>query len=133
MGTSSQFDYELLNGQRVESIIGLGVDSGKAGLNAEQVAICLERETLLISVNPSTDEIVLESSSDRDTLLGPARRWVSVASLSQYVGNELGWSWMARNYRGYSDLFILSFDVLTPQIAFCGAATSLWIYEMRKI
>ena len=133
MGTSSQFDYGLLNGQRVESIMGLGVDNGKAGLNAEEVALCLERETLLISVNPSTDEIILESSSDRDTPLGPARRWVSMSSLSQYVGKELGWSWMARDYRGYADLFILSFDAVWPQIAFCGAASSLWIYEMRQL
>jgi len=113
--------------------MGLGVDNGKAGLNAEEVALCLERETLLISVNPSTDEIILESSSDRDTLLGPARRWVSMSSLSQYVGKELGWSWMARDYRGYADLFILSFDAVWPQIAFCGAASSLWIYEMRQL
>jgi hypothetical protein len=113
--------------------MGCRAQATKGGIKVEKVAVCLERTTLLISTNEDTDEIVLKVSEDRRAILGPARRWKSIASLTKYVGKELGWCWTARNYRGYADLFILSFDGIEPEIVFCGIASSLWIYKMKRM
>jgi hypothetical protein len=109
-----------------------GAKVTRNGIKVEKVAVCLERTTLLISVNEDTDEIVLKVSEDRRAVLGPARRWKSLEPLTRYVGKKLGWCWTARNYRGYSDLFILSFDVIEPQIVFCAIASFLYIYKMKR-
>jgi hypothetical protein len=127
------FDYDLLHAQRLVSIMGCGAKVAKDGLKVDKVAVCLQRSTLLISVNEDTDEIVLKVSEDKRAILGPARRWKSLEPLTQYVGKELGWCWTARNYKGYADLFILSFHGIEPQIVFCGIASSLWIYRMKRI
>lgn len=133
MKKQSDFDYEQLDGQRVASIMGRGIKNAEDGLNVDEVAIGLERMTLLITVNLDTDEIILKAGEDKKALLGSSRRWKSLAPLSKYVGKELGWSWAVRNYRGYSDLFVLSFHGIEPQIVFCGIASSLWIYRMKRI
>jgi hypothetical protein len=127
------FDYDLVLGQRVASIMGCGTKVGKDGINVDKVAVCMERSTLLISIDGDTDEIVLKVSEDRRAILAPARRWKSFKPLAKYVGKELGWCWTARNYKGYDDLFILSFHGIEPQIVFCGIASSLWIYMMKRI
>jgi Family of unknown function (DUF6334) len=127
------FDYDLVLGQRVASIMGCGTKVGKDGINVDKVAVCMERSTLLISIDGDTDEIVLKVSEDRRAILAPARSWKSFEPLATYVGKELGWCWRARNYKGYDDSFILSFHGIEPQIVFCAIASSLWIYMMKRI
>jgi hypothetical protein len=133
MGNPLNFDYDLLHGQRLASITGCGAKAAKGGVKVERVAIGLERTALVISINEDTDEIVLKASQAKRTLLGSSRRWKSLAPLTKYVGKELGWCWTARNYKGYADLFILSFQGIEPQIVFCGIASNLWIYRMKRM
>jgi uncharacterized protein DUF6334 len=133
MKTPLNFDYDLLHEQRLASIMGYGAKAAKGGINVDKVAVCLERTTLLISIDEDTDEIVLTVSEDKRSLLGSSRSWKSLAPLTKYVGKELGWCWTARNYKGYSDLFILSFHGIEPQVMFCGIASGLWIYKMRRM
>jgi hypothetical protein len=133
MKTPLNFDYELLHEQRLASIMGYGAKAAKGGINVGKVAVCLERTTLLISIDEDTDEIVLSVSEDKRSMLGSPRSWKNLAPLAKYVGKKLGWCWTARNYKGYSDLFILSFHGIEPQIMFCGIASSLWVYKMKRM
>lgn len=126
------FDYELLHGQRVVSIRGRELQRSQNGFAAcEEVAICLERDALIISVNVDTDEIILRKEDDLASL--SSDQWQDLEMLSKYIGQDLGWCWVGRNYRGYADLFLLSFEAVEPHLAFCGAASVVWFYEMRKL
>jgi uncharacterized protein DUF6334 len=128
------FDYELLHGQRVTSIKGSGVQRGKDGSTVcEKVAVLLERTALIISVNEDTDEVVVQEAEGLWILAGHSSSWTNLELLSEYLGRELGWCWVGRNYRGYADTFVLSFSGLEPEIAFCGVASSLWFYKMNKV
>lgn len=106
------------------------------GVGCERSEQSLELSTLepvCESLDALTDEIVLKASQAKRTLLGSSRRWKSLAPLTKYVGKELGWCCTARNYKGYADLFILSFQGIEPQIVFCGIASNLWIYRMKRM
>ena len=37
------------------------------------------------------------------------------------------------DYKGYDDLFVLSFQGIKPQIVFCAIASFLWIYRMKRM
>ena len=127
------FDYDSLQGQRVVSIMGCAARQTKEGMKVNQVALILERATLLISVHEDTDEIILRASEDGRAIMGSSRKWRKLTPLSKYTAKKVGWCWTARNDRGYGDLFILSFRGIEPEIVFCGIASSLWIYKVKRI
>lgn len=133
MNSLLSFDYDSLQGQRVESIMGCGARQTKEGMKVKEVALVLERTTLLISVNEDTDEIILRASEDRLAIMGSSRKWRKLTPLSRYTAKKVGWCWTARNDRGYGDLFILSFRGIEPEIVFCAIASSLWMYKVKRI
>jgi hypothetical protein len=47
--------------------------------------------------------------------------------IADAIGSALGWCWIGRNYRGYPDMFTLSFSGIDPQICFLGGAFTLTI------
>ena len=58
--------------------------------------------------------------------------------ISQVVGRLVGWSWVATNYRGYSDTFTLAIgdaptDALTPKLLFLCEGGRLSCFHLEPI
>jgi hypothetical protein len=87
---------------------------------------------LVVSVDLDTDQIKLRRIDDPEALSGLSA-WDTFELLQGYVGQELGWCWVGRNYRGYADTFVMSFAGIEPQIALVGAASTLLFYKMLKV
>jgi hypothetical protein len=123
-----------LRGQRVNSIQGTRVRQDKDGFSiCDEVAVSLQETSLLVSVNLDTDEIILQQSKDVGSLVEVPSTLTTLEPLNEYVGRELGWRWVGRNYLGYADTFVLSFSGIEPEIALCGTASSLWVYKIRRV
>lgn len=111
-----QFDYEMVEGETVTSVVGQADENG----NWWSVAILLGSRALVLRVDEDSDEIsaTLEAA--------PAgANWVQVKPMQLAVGSALGWCWIGRNYRGYLDMFTVSFSDLEPQFLFIGVASAL--------
>ncbi|MFV0624284.1 DUF6334 family protein [Sphingomonas sp. ac-8] len=117
--TMLQFDYDKAHGQVATAV--LGRRDGAAGWHG--VAVVIEDRALVLRVDADTDEIAVELEAAPDVNSG----WQAVAELSDFVGSELGWCWVGRNYRGYLDMFTLSFSGLEPQLCFTGEAATISI------
>jgi hypothetical protein len=59
--------------------------------------------------------------------------WLDIDTLSSFVGSEIGWLWLSKNWMGYVDMATLSFAGIEPTIALVGAASKLSIYRLHKI
>jgi hypothetical protein len=107
--TMLQFDYEEVHGRTVSGVVGHR--GGSAGW--ETIAFVIENRAVVLRVDPNTDEIVvtLEDASDL------ASDWTEVVEIAYAIGYALGWCWIGRNYRGYLDMFTLSFSGIDPQSA----------------
>jgi hypothetical protein len=128
------FDFEPLRGQRVISIEGTKVRRDREGCTiCDDVALSLQEISLLVSVNLDTDEIILQLSKDPGSVVEAPATWTMLEPLNDYVGRELGWCWVGRNYLGYADTLVLSFSGIEPDIALCGLASSLWFYKIRRV
>jgi hypothetical protein len=123
--TMLQFDYEEAHGHVATAV--LGRRDGAAGWQG--VAIVIESRALMLRVDPDTDEIAVELEAAPEMNSG----WFAVAELSDFVGSELGWCWVGRNYRGYLDMFILSFSGLEPQVCFTGEGASISIRRILSV
>jgi hypothetical protein len=128
------FDYELLHGQRIVAIRASGIKTfaSDASTVCDEVAICLTDSALVVSVDLDTDQIKLQRIDDPEALAGLSA-WDTFELLQDYVGQELGWCWVGRNYRGYADTFVMSFAGIEPQVALVGAASTLLFYKMLKV
>ena len=85
-----------------------------------------------VSVNSDTDEVIVSAYPDASAI-DSSQEWKNIATLKEYVGYELGWCWIARNYLGYADTFMLSFAGIEPEVALVGTASSLYIYRLTRI
>ena len=85
-----------------------------------------------VSVNVDTDEVIVREYPDASSLEAPLE-WKNIDTLKEFVGYELGWCWIARNYLGYADTFMLSFADIEPELALVGIAPSLYIYRLTRI
>jgi hypothetical protein len=133
MYESLNFDFETLQGQRVIAIRGTRLEADEvARSRCNELALHLEEVVLLVSVNKDTDEVIVTTCADGASLPGP-HEWTDIEVLKEYVGYELGWSWIARNYLGYADTLMLSFSGIEPEIALCAVASALWIYRLTRI
>lgn len=124
------FDYEPLHGQVLKSALGcvpLALDDGS--VSYDEVRLTLDSCSLSISVDVDTDEVICNLISVNE---GNDKIWVNVDSLSSYVGLEIGWLWLSRNWMGYTDMMSLSFSGIDPNIALVGSASKLSIFELRK-
>ena len=123
--TMFQFDYDDVHGQVVTAV--LGRRDGAAGW--QDVAVVIGERALVLRVDPDTDEIAVELEAGPKANSG----WLAVAELSDFVGSELGWCWVGRNYRGYLDMFTLSFSGLEPQVCFIGEAATVSISRISPL
>lgn len=114
--TMLQFNYETVDGQTVTAVLGQIDEHG----SWRSIAILLKSRALVLSVDTDSDQIsvALEAAPE-----GP--EWVAVVSMQIAVGCALGWCWIGRNYRGYLDMFTVSFSGLEPQFLFFGMASAL--------
>lgn len=126
------FDYEPIQGQRLEEFQGSGpltYDDGRVGFDS--VRIVLAKESLVISVDADTDELIiaLEGFQKEEE----AEAWVGIDLLKGHVGSEIGWLWRAKNWMGYADMVAFSFSGIEPKIAIVGAASKLNLYSIKGI
>lgn len=117
--TMLQFDYEEVHGRTVSGVMGRR--DGPAGWDS--IAFEIEDRAIVLRVDPDTDEVVVTLDQVPDLASG----WIEVPELADAIGSALGWSWIGRNYRGYLDMFTLSFSGIDPQICFLGEASTLKI------
>jgi hypothetical protein len=114
MSEPLDFDFENVHGQRVTAIRGTLLELDQvARSRCAELAVVLEQAVLHVSVDTNTDEVIIRMDSDADSLPGT---WENVDVLKEYVGYELGWCWVARNYLGYSDTFMLSFSGMSLRL-----------------
>lgn len=117
--TMLQFNYDDAHGQMATAV--LGRRDGAAGW--QDVAVAIGDRALMLRVDPDTDELAVELAATPEV----NSDWLAVAELSDFVGSELGWCWVGRNYRGYLDMFTLSFSGLEPQLCFTSEAATISI------
>ena len=133
MSEPLNFDWESVHGQRVTAIKGtkLRVDE-VARSRCDELALHLEHGVVHVSVNIDTDEVIVRAYPDASAFDG-SLEWKNIDILTEYVGYELGWCWIARNYLGYADTFMLSFAGIEPEVTLVGIASSLYIYRLTRI
>ena len=133
MSEPLDFDWESVQGQRVVSIEGTNLQLDQvARTQCEDLALHLERGVVHVCVNADTDEVIVRAYPDASAL-DSSREWKHIDTLKEYVGYELGWCWIARNYLGYADTLMLSFAGIEPEVALVGMASSLHIYRLTRI
>ncbi|WP_294269728.1 DUF6334 family protein [uncultured Sphingomonas sp.] len=120
--TMLRFDYDEVHGQIATAL--LGRRDGAVGWR--DVAVVIGDRAVMVRVDVDTDEIAVELEVAPDVDDG----WQAIPELSDYVGTELGWCWLGRNYRGYLDMFTLSFSGLEPQVCFVGEAAIVSIKRL---
>ena len=119
--TMLQFDYDTVDGETVTAVLGQPEDDR----SWRSVAIVIGSRALVLSVDNDSDQIFVDLKASPD---GP--EWVAVEPMKMAVGSLLGWCWIGRNYRGYLDMFTVSFSDLEPQFLFFGMASTL---HLRRI
>jgi hypothetical protein len=124
------FDYEKLQGQSVKGIFGQGIlvfdDSSIA---FDKVEIQLENCKLSFFADIDTDEVICRLFNE-DVEREDMR---DIDSMSGYLGSELGWIWVARNWLGYRDMIVLSFEGIDPTIAMIGMASKLKLCRFESL
>lgn len=126
-----RFDWEDIAHSTVIDVLGKNARRMSDGsANWEAVAICTDDKSILLSVEPDTDQIEVVLS-EKPSGTG----WARIASFSFAIGLPLGWCWVGRNYRGYKDTFTLAFgdvvpSVLQPRCTFVAEASSLVCYDL---
>lgn len=116
-----QFDYETVEGETVTAVLGQADENG----NWWSIAILLSSRALVLRVDADSDQIsvALEAAPK-------GAKWAPVEPMRLAVGNTLGWCWIGRNYRGYLDMFTVSFSGLEPHFLFVGMASALKLYRI---
>ena len=133
MSEPLNFDWESVHGQRVLSIEGTNLQLDPvARSQCKDLALHLEQGVIHVCVNTDTDEVIVRAFPDAGSL-DVSKEWKNIDALKEYVGYELGWCWIARNYLGYADAFMLSFAGVEPEVALVGMASSLQIYRLTRI
>lgn len=121
--TMLQFDYDEVHGQIATALVGRR--DGAAGW--QDVAVVIRDRAVMLRVDVDTDEIAVKLEVAPDVDDG----WQAIPELSNYVETELGWCWVGRNYRGYLDMFTLSFSGLTPQVCFIVEAATISVRRIQ--
>lgn len=118
-----QFDYEMIEGETVTAVLGHADGNG----NWWSVAILLGSRALVLRVDADSDQIsvVLEVAPE-------GADWAPVEPMRLAVGSTLGWCWIGRNYRGYLDMFTVSFSDLEPQFLFISMASALKLHRVSS-
>ena len=133
MSDALNFDWESVHGHRVLSIQGTNLQLDQvARSQCEDLALHLEQGIVHVSVNAHTDEVIVRAYP-HGSALDNSKEWKNIDTLKEYIGYELGWCWIARNYLGYADTFMVSFAGIEPEVALVAMASSLYVYRLTKI
>ena len=54
-------------------------------------------------------------------------------SLAKHLGSKLGFVWACTNLKGYSDMYVLAFDNLHPDILILCEASELLLFETKRL
>jgi len=125
--------YETVQGQRLKSAQGsMPLVYDDQSVAFDEIHLVFEREYLTLSVDPDTDEVVLDCRplGEGGGQVGDA--WQILGSMADFQDLELGWCWLGRNQQGYTDTIILSFSGPEPQMMFSGMAGKLNVYRVVK-
>lgn len=136
------FDWERVQGRTVEAILArdpVVLNNGTTSTDA--VYLCVAGLTVRIGVKIDTDELAITLTEGP-----PPRRLSPLTPLQDLVGRPLGWAWEGRNYRGYGDIFLVSFSgypvddprhdrtsPLDPDVMFIGCGSSVQMARLRAV
>lgn len=90
----------------------------------EIVLVFNNNEVLKLLPDYDTDEIICDLSQNAKANLS------TYDSLSQYEGLMLSDFWMGENSRGYSDIFLLSFKNLHPNLLIISEGSCLKLFTI---
>lgn len=131
---SLNFDWELVSGSRVVSVLGRHErQMTDAAFAWDEIAIVLGESAVVLTVNVDTDEIVVNLSA-----VPTGDDWLEIVPLNRFVTKHLGSCWEVTNYRGYSDGFIVAFgdvlpDALKPKLTFLGEGSAITCFQMAVL
>ena len=126
-----RFDWDDVSGSAVIEILGLNsmkLSDGSASW--DEVAICIDDGSILLSVEPDTDQIIITREGKPS-----GNGWEPIPSLAFSKGCVLGWCWVGINSQGYQDSFTMAFgdvvpDALQPRLTFLAEASSLSCFDL---
>lgn len=125
------FDYEPIQGQMLKGVFGrtpLTLDDGSVAF--DEIKLRLENCSILMSVDSDTDEIscCLETNQKLSH-----ETWVNVDALGGYIGCQIGWLWLSRNWLGYTDMLSISFSGVDPNVTLIAIASKLNILMLQRV
>jgi len=128
------FDFEPYDGQPILTIRRSGrqvMNDNSVGY--EEVCIGFTIGQIIINVNIDTDELEVSELGSEIDETAPSS-FADIPELADCIGQELGWCWEARNYRGYWDAFCISVSAgPLPDVCFVGLASRIDIRRMSPI
>lgn len=128
------FDYELIQGQRLEKVLGRSpLDCDDGSRSFDDILFVLENCSLHFAVNDDTDEIICQKTDRRPTAATQNESWDDVAALGECLGAKIGWLWLGNNWLGYADMIALSFAGIEPTIILVGVASKVNLYRVNKL
>jgi hypothetical protein len=132
--TVLQFDYDEVLGAtlaKAEGIAELRLDDGTKAYDS--IRLLLEGGSFInIQTTENTDEIAVEYHKGHAEYYTDRIERTDVSFMSEYRGLPLGWCWIGTNYRGYKDVFLLSFAGVDPQLAFVACASKIHCYRLAQ-
>lgn len=133
-GGMIEFDYELVQGQRLKQAVGrvpLICDDGSRVF--DEIELILEKCSLRFVVDGDTDEVICVKAEGKLESQPVGEPLENVAALSRYLNTEIGWLWVGKNWLGYADMAVLSFAGIEPTVMLVGVASKLNLYRVDKL
>jgi tetrahydromethanopterin S-methyltransferase subunit G len=121
-------DFEQLSSQKIRNITGFS--SEECG-GIVHISFIMDSHALDISVDNDYDELHTRVNSCNNSINKEYCERVDL--LEKYIGREMGWLWSGKNYLGYNDVILLSFDGIEPNLCFIGMAATILILELNAI
>lgn len=131
--TVLQFDYEDIYGTRLAKATGFEEISNDDGTKAyKSVRLMLsDGSQLYIRTTDDTDELIVEREMNSNNIaLCPEESELEI--LNNFLGLDVVWCWVGINWRGYKDIFMLSFEDTWPQIAFVASSAIIHCYKLTS-
>ena len=128
-----QFDWEAVAHGSITAVLGQNeraMSDGSLAWNA--LAFVVDDRAVVLTVNADNDEIAVAHEA-----VPEGNAWRPAESLSDLVGQPLGWSWVGFNHRGYADSFTLALgnavpNALQPRLMFLGEGAALSCFEVTS-
>jgi hypothetical protein len=128
-----RFDWDDVADSCIVDILGRnGRPTNDGFAYWDEVAICIEGRSILLSVEINTDQIEITLGE-----IPGGADWKPICSFSFAIGKSLGWCWIGQNYLGYQDSFMLAFgdvvsDALHPRCMFLAEGSSLCCFDLGQ-